>query len=108
VAPDSFRTSLRIALIVVFAALGGCGKGVSTDSSTPLPGSSGDPCGNGELDDGEECDSSNLGEETCESLGHGPGMLSCDPVTCTYDTSMCQSFPIETGGTGGGGGGTGG
>lgn len=94
-------------LFVVLALAASCGKGVSTDPSDPLPGSDGSLCGNGEVDTEEECDGDFLGEETCESLGHGPGMLSCDPVTCTYDTSMCENLPDGSGGNGGGTGGTG-
>jgi len=31
-----------------------------------------------------------LGSFTCTSLGYdGGGTLSCDPVMCTLDTSMC-------------------
>jgi hypothetical protein len=64
--------------------------GLGTD--TP---SLGPPCGTG-----PGCDPSDLGDETCSSLGMGTGVLACDPVTCLFDTSMCSG--------GGGGGGTGG
>ena len=43
------------------------------------------PCGNG-----GSCNPNDLGGETCLGLGMGTGTLACDPVTCTYDTSMCE------------------
>lgn len=53
-------------------------------------------CGNGKIDPNEQCDGANLNGFTCESLGNAGGTLACDPVTCTFDTSLCD----------GGGGGT--
>jgi hypothetical protein len=35
------------------------------------------------------CDPKDLGGATCESTGAGSGTLLCDPVTCTFDTTMC-------------------
>jgi hypothetical protein len=94
----------RVALWAIAIALYfGCAKGASTFDGKPASGS--DPvettCGNGVIDATEECDGVNLHEESCESLGMGEGMLSCDPVTCSYDTSMCAGPP--SGGSGGGG-----
>jgi len=43
------------------------------------------PCGNS-----GSCNPKDLGGETCLGLGMGTGTLACDPVTCTYDTSMCE------------------
>jgi hypothetical protein len=61
-------------------------------------------CGNGVIDGGEECDGALLGGATCQSLGFsGGGALNCDPMTCTYDESMCRRPPGQ-GGTGGNGG----
>jgi hypothetical protein len=45
------------------------------------------------------CDPNNLGGQTCSSLGAGSGTLLCDPMTCSFDRSMCTG----TGTTGGGG-----
>lgn len=47
-------------------------------------------CGNGKIDANEQCDGGNLNGFTCESLGNAGGSLGCDPVTCTFDTSMCD------------------
>src|SRR5688572_16314030 len=52
--------------------------------------------GAGMVSPGEQCDGANLQGFDCTSLGLGTGSLGCDPVTCTFDTSMCM----------GGGGGT--
>ena len=55
-------------------------------------------CGNGVIDQGEECDGSNLTGQTCLSRGYTGGTLSCNS-NCTINTSACTS-----GGGGGGGG----
>ncbi len=46
-------------------------------------------CGNGILEDGEQCDGEDLGGATCETLGLGEGNLACTQ-SCTYDTSDCR------------------
>jgi hypothetical protein len=40
---------------------------------------------------GEQCDGLDLQGFDCGSLGLGGGVLSCDPVTCTFDTSRCTT-----------------
>ncbi len=50
----------------------------------------GDPCGNGAIDEGEQCDGDNLGGFSCTDLGYPAGTLACDPATCTYDASGCD------------------
>jgi hypothetical protein len=59
------------------------------------------PCGNG-----GDCDPNDLGGENCNSLNAGRGRLACDPITCTFDLSMCSGGPgtFGGGGTNGGGG----
>lgn len=59
-------------------------------------GDGGDMCGNGVINSGEQCDDSDLGGESCSSLGFSGGTLSCNS-NCTFNTSAC-------GGGGGGGG----
>jgi hypothetical protein len=51
-------------------------------------------CGDGTLDAGEECDGSNLGGESCTTVGFGSGALACGPG-CRFDTSACvaTAFP---------------
>lgn len=88
-------------LAVAVAVLGSCTKGGTTfDDDAPTGGTEAyqSTCGNGVIDPTEECDGEFLHQESCETLGMGSGMLACDPITCSYDTSMCQ------GPTGGGGG----
>lgn len=82
----------------------GCSKNASSFDGQPVGGESAvyTTCGNGVIDATEECDEMNLHEESCKSLGMGSGMLACDPITCSYDTSMCTGHPVSGGGTGGG------
>ncbi|PKN44445.1 MAG: hypothetical protein CVU59_11620 [Deltaproteobacteria bacterium HGW-Deltaproteobacteria-17] len=46
------------------------------------------PCGNGVIDDGEECDGTQFGDRTCASLGGHGGELVCTPH-CRIDRSAC-------------------
>lgn len=72
----------------------------STTNGDGDPSDSGDPvCGNGAIDDGEQCDGGNLGGFTCVDLGYSGGTLACDPVTCTYDASACVT-DMDGGGSG--------
>lgn len=67
--------------------------GTSTDASTTnTTNNTTQPagCGNGAIDPNEQCDGGNLNGFTCDSLGAGTGTLGCDPMTCTFDTSMCD------------------
>jgi hypothetical protein len=77
---------------------GDAGDGDSATGSG-MPDEPPPPCGDGT----ETCNPDDLGGETCQSLGAFGGTLACDPVTCTYDMSMCIG-----GGANAGGGGTGG
>ncbi len=54
-------------------------------------------CGDGVVDEGEECDGEELGAESCEGLGFGPGVLAC-MTNCRFDTSGCG--PVELCGNG--------
>ena len=66
-------------------------------------------CGNGVKDAGEQCDSSDLGGQTCQTLGYTNGTLSCN-VDCTFNVDACfdVSEPSTDGTTGGGSSGGGG
>lgn len=55
-------------------------------------------CGDGMISPGEQCDGADLQGFTCMSLGLNGGTLACDPMMCTFDTSMCMS---TSGGTSG-------
>jgi hypothetical protein len=78
---------------------GGSTSGAADSSggvSSATTGAAG--CGDGMISPGEQCDGADLQGFDCTSLGLSGGTLSCDPVTCTFDTSMCMS---TTGGTSG-------
>lgn len=48
-------------------------------------------CGDGMVSLGEECDGNLLNGATCENIGLGGGLLSCNEGTCTFDASGCSS-----------------
>jgi hypothetical protein len=55
--------------------------------------STGEPvvlCGNGQIDEVEECDGVNLNMKTCMTFGFTGGALTCTPQ-CAFDKSMCTS-----------------
>lgn len=49
-------------------------------------------CGNGKIDQGEDCEINplNLNGQTCASLKKGTGTLGCNAETCTFDVKQCQ------------------
>jgi hypothetical protein len=59
-------------------------------------------CGNGiiEPEYGEQCDGTDLGGATCNSLREGPGRLRCGPA-CFFDVTMCEYRPPTGYGDGG-------
>ena len=59
-------------------------------------------CGNGVIDQGEECDGANLAGQTCLTRGFSSGTLTCNS-NCTINTSQCFYSPPPGGGGGGGG-----
>jgi hypothetical protein len=64
-------------------------------TATPTPtASASSTCGNDTLDDGEECDGSDLGGETCDSLcldGPGTGELPSCNLDCTLNFANCTA-----------------
>lgn len=52
-------------------------------------------CGNDIIEGGEDCEKDNLNNQTCQSIGFGPGTLSCD-IACTFDTYGCGPTPTST------------
>lgn len=48
------------------------------------------PCGTG-----PGCDPTDLGGETCESLGAGSGRLLCDSTTCLFELGLCDGLPRD-------------
>lgn len=77
---------------------GGVADSTGAADTGPVAESGNGTCGNGAIDMGEQCDGANLQGFNCESLGLNGGTLACDPMMCTFDTSMCSS---TTGGTSG-------
>jgi hypothetical protein len=50
-----------------------------------------DPCGDGMIDPGEDCDGVDLGAETCVSQGFDLGSLGCTD-DCTFDVGACETI----------------
>ncbi len=46
-------------------------------------------CGNDLIDAGEQCDGTELGDQTCISQGFGAGSLSCEATCAGFDTTGC-------------------
>jgi hypothetical protein len=61
-------------------------------------------CGDGIIQSGEECDTSNLNGQTCTGLGFYGGTLLCYS-NCTFNTSSCLTTPPPPPPPSGGGGG---
>ena len=72
----------------------GQGSGSAGGDTEDLPGTA---CGDGELEGSEECELDGEGSflfrdgVTCASLGFVEGLLWCDPITCTIDSSECST-----------------
>ncbi len=69
------------------------GSGSATEGETDTEGATDtdDPpeCGNGVIEDGEDCDGDDLGGEDCASQGSVGGELSCND-DCTFNTDACN------------------
>jgi C1A family cysteine protease len=51
-------------------------------------------CGDGEIDNGEDCDGSKLDGKICINLGYDEGYLTCNS-NCTFDISDCVHNPFS-------------
>ncbi|MBC8073607.1 MAG: lamin tail domain-containing protein [Deltaproteobacteria bacterium] len=70
-------------------------SGPSTVDSSGTDSTGGDPnCGNGVVDDSEECDGSDLGGQSCADVDPSfeGGTLACG-ASCTFDTTGCDLIP---------------
>lgn len=56
-------------------------------------------CGNNIKEIGEQCDGTDLGGQTCQSLGYYGGTLTCN-ANCTFNTSNCNILVPPAGGGG--------
>lgn len=79
--------AVPVRLVLVLLALSACRGPVTrqVDDPPPPPPPS---CGDGLLQEGEDCDASDLGASTCQSLGFDTGRLVCTDA-CGYDTALC-------------------
>lgn len=66
----------------------GSGGQTSTGTGNNTPAT----CGDGAIDLGEECDGTDMGGATCDSMGLGAGSLSCTNE-CLLDASGCAVQP---------------
>ncbi len=72
-------------LLLPLALAAGCNDDDGGSGTVPL-------CGNGVVDEGEQCDGTALGDATgCEGLGYYGGILTCG-TDCRYDTSQCEAM----------------
>lgn len=72
----------------------GSGPSGSGGSAPPTPPSEPeDFCGDGSIDPGEVCDLFDLDGEDCESLGYGPGVLTCQANCGDFNTAGCSTLP---------------
>lgn len=76
-------TMMRLACLAL-VALAAC-RGSNTQRVDPPPAMP--TCGDGVVDDGEECDGSNLAEQTCVTLGFEQGQLTCG--ACRFVKTLC-------------------
>lgn len=53
-------------------------------------------CGNGIVNPGEDCDGTDLGTATCESVVQRGGTLACN-ADCTFDVSDCDEYMCGNG-----------
>ncbi|NUP11167.1 MAG: hypothetical protein HOW73_34410 [Polyangiaceae bacterium] len=60
--------------------------------TNPGKGGAAQVCGNGHLDDGEDCEGSDLHQTDCLAVDAGIGELACT-AECTYDYSDCSKPP---------------
>jgi subtilisin-like proprotein convertase family protein len=63
----------------------------TTDDPTDDTTTTGDLCGNGTVDDGEECDGDDLADQTCSTQSFDDGTLACND-DCTFNTDACINF----------------
>lgn len=70
-------------LLVLLACRGPITRQIEEPPPPPPP-----TCGDGLIQEGEDCDASDPGTGTCQSLGFDTGRLVCSS-TCHYDATLC-------------------
>lgn len=79
----------------VYACASETGTGSTGAEDTSVDSTGGPVCGNGVVDEGEDCDGDDLGGATCATMeGFDGGTLGCTD-DCTFDTSACMSCGNE-------------
>jgi len=71
--------------LLLLALLASCRDGLTRRVDPPPPAPR---CGDGTIDDGEECDGSNLADQTCLTLGFEAGQLTC-AEDCRFARTLC-------------------
>ena len=66
-----------------------CGDQVCDASETAASCATDCGCGNGVLNPGEDCDDTDLGTATCDSVAQHGGTLACN-ADCTFDVTGCH------------------
>jgi hypothetical protein len=81
---------LSIPLALAFVSVGGDSGTVGVGSGPGGTVEVGNPsyCGNNNIDQGEQCDNTNLDGATCSSQGYDAGALTCQD-SCNFDVSSC-------------------
>ncbi len=74
-----YSWGLALPLLLLAMGLGACSD---DDNQNPV-------CGNGVVEEGEQCDGANHDGQTCLTLGMDGGNLACTS-TCTFDRSGCE------------------
>ncbi|MCX4246951.1 hypothetical protein [Paraliomyxa miuraensis] len=72
---------------------GSGGSGLQTTDAVDSSGDGGPACGNGMIDEGEECDGDTLPEDaTCASQGHGDGLPVCALDCASIVYAVCPGY----------------
>ena len=77
----------------------GAGAAPAVGGAGGMGGGGGDPmlCGNGAIDEGEQCDGDDFGGEDCVSLGFLGGTIACDACMVTgCQAAYAQDFEGDT------------
>jgi hypothetical protein len=91
--------------VVAATGCGGAKSGLTAEADAPDASDSGDQEGDRRACGyGLPCDPTNLGRQTCETLGLRPGVLSCDPETCYLMLDECGPGGLTSAPTGSGAG----
>ena len=68
-----------------------CGDNVCDSSESAASCAEDCGCGNGVVNPGEDCDGTDVGDATCESVAQHGGTLGCN-ADCTFDVVGCDQF----------------